>query len=113
MTPTQGSKGQQDMATTKTQEGPSATIKAYEDKISAQMQDAKARLEQIEAKAKEKNAQAELTAVNSLKTAKQNIDRRLQDLKATHATHVARAKADIDADVAAFKASIDDFSTKF
>jgi len=88
-------------------------LKAYEDKVKAQLQDAKTRLEQFEAKAKEKGAQAEITAVNGLKTAKANIDRKLQDLKKTSDTHVARAKADIDANVATFKASVDDFNAKF
>ena len=45
----------------------SATLKAYEDKIRAQVQEAKAKLDQFEAKAKEKKAQAEITALNSLK----------------------------------------------
>ena len=67
----------------------------------------------IEAKAKDKTAQAEIATVNSLKMAKQNIDRKLKDLKTTHDTHVARAKASIDADVAAFKASVNDFAAKF
>jgi len=89
------------------------TLKAYEEKISAQVQEAKARLEQIEAKAKEKKAQADIAVIGSLKTAKQNIDRKLQDLRTTHDAHVAHAKADIDADVARLKASVDDLATKF
>ena len=101
------------MANTTAQATPSSTLKAYEDKVKAQLQDAKGRVEQFEARAREKGAQAEITAVNGLKTAKANIDRKLQDLKKTSDTHVARAKADIDADVATFKASIDDFNAKF
>jgi len=101
------------MATANTQASPSATVKAYEDKVKAQLQDAKASLDQFEAKAKEKGAQAEITALNGLKTAKANIDQRLQDLKKTSDTHVARAKADIDADVATFKASVDNFNARF
>jgi F0F1-type ATP synthase membrane subunit b/b' len=100
------------MGTSTTQQGPSATVKAYGDKITAQLQDAKGKLAQLEARAKETKAQAEIATVNSLKTAKQNIDRKLQDLKTTHDTYVARAKADIDADVAKFKASVDDFAAK-
>jgi hypothetical protein len=100
------------MATTTTQAPPHPTLKAYEDKITAQMQEAKARLEQFEAKARDKTAQSETAAIASLKTAKQNIDRKLEDLKKTHDTNVARAKADIDADVAKFKASIDELAAK-
>jgi F0F1-type ATP synthase membrane subunit b/b' len=101
------------MATATTKQGPSSTLKAYQDKVTAQLQEAKARLDQFEAKAKEKNAQTEITAVNNLKTAKRHLDRKLQDLKATHDVYVARAKADIDADVAKFKASVEDFTAKF
>ena len=101
------------MATANAQATPSSTLKAYEDKVRAQLQDAKARVEQFEARAKEKGAQTEITAVNGLKTAKANIDRKLQDLKKTNDTYVARAKADIDADVATFKASVDSFNAKF
>jgi hypothetical protein len=102
------------MATTNTHSGTahSATLKGYEDKINAQMKEARARLDQLEAKAREHSAKAEITAINGLKTAKQAIDRKLQDLKSTHDTHMERAKATIDADVATFRASIDDFATK-
>jgi hypothetical protein len=100
------------MAMANTQATPNS-LKAYEDKVKAQLQDAKARIDQFEATAKEKGAHAEITAVNGLQTAKTNIDRKLQDLKKTSATYVARAKADIDADVATFKASVDNFNAKF
>jgi F0F1-type ATP synthase membrane subunit b/b' len=89
------------------------TLKAYEDKIKAQIGDAKARLEQFEAKAKDTRAQAETAAVNHLKALKENIDRKLQDLKTTHASYVASAKSEIDAEVAKFKASIDELGAKF
>jgi hypothetical protein len=51
-------------------------------------------------------------AINSVNTAQQHIDRKLQDLKTTHASNMSRAKADIDADVATFKAAIDELSAK-
>jgi putative IMPACT (imprinted ancient) family translation regulator len=100
------------MATTKTQDGPKSTIKAYEDKVAAQMKDAKARLDQLEAQGKAKAAQSEAKAIGDLKSAKQDIDRKLQDLKKTHDTHVTRAKAAIDADVAAFKTSVANVADK-
>jgi hypothetical protein len=100
------------MTTANAQGSVSSTINAYQDKIAAQMRDAKAKLERFEATAKDKTAQQEAAAISSLKTAKQNIDRKLQDIKTTHATLVSRAKAEIDADVAAFKASIDELATR-
>jgi hypothetical protein len=77
------------------------TLEALEDK-----------LKDLETKAKAKGTQTEIAAVSGLKTAKDNISRKLQELKTTHASNVARAKADIDTEVAVFKASIDELSAK-
>ena len=90
-----------------------ATLKAYEDKISSQVRDANTKLEEIESKAKEQKAQAEIATVNRLKTARENIDRKLQTLKTTHDADVAQAKTDIDAEVAKLKSSVDELATKF
>ncbi|HJZ72856.1 MAG TPA: hypothetical protein VKE51_14020 [Vicinamibacterales bacterium] len=81
--------------------------KAFEEKIKAQVKDAQTILEQFEAKAKEKRTEAEITAaIATLKSAKQDIDRRLHDLNTTHETHVTRAKSEIEADVAKFAGAI-------
>jgi F0F1-type ATP synthase membrane subunit b/b' len=90
-----------------------ATLKAYEDKVQAQLQEAKAKLDQLEAGAKEHRAEAEIKALSYLKTSKQNIDQKLHDLRTTHDAHVSRAKADIDAHVTSFKASIAEIAAKF
>jgi hypothetical protein len=84
----------------------SATLKAFQEKVTAQMHDAKAKLDELEARAKEKRAQAQLTAVNNLKATREHISKKVQDLKTTHASNVARAKADIDEAVAEFKSAI-------
>src|SRR5215510_4725566 len=89
-----------------------ATLKAYEDKIRAQVQEGKAKLEQFEARAKEKHADAEISVINQLKTSRQDIDRKLQELKSTHESHVAHAREVIDADVAKFKSSLDTLAGK-
>jgi hypothetical protein len=95
-------KGRTDM-TTMTARNSSATarttLRAYQEKVRAQIQDGKAKLEQLEAKAKDKRAQAEISAITRLKTAREDIKRKVQDLKTTHDARVARAKAGIDADV--------------
>ncbi len=98
--------------TPSTPQAPNPTLKAYEEKVRAQVQEAKAKLEQVEAKAKEQKADIEITAINRLKTTKQDIDRKLQGLKTTQDEHLARARADIDADVSKFKASVDTLSGK-
>jgi len=103
------------MTTTPTQSGPgaqNATLKAYEDKVRAQLQEGKAKLDQLNAKAKEKQAQAEIDVVSRLNATKQNIEKKLQDLKTTADAQVSRAKADIDADVASFKSSINELASK-
>jgi hypothetical protein len=41
--------------------------------------------------------QAEIAAVNGLKTARQNIEQKLNELATTQEAHIAGAKADIDA----------------
>ena len=90
-----------------------STLKGFEDKIHAQVGEAKTKLAQIEATAKEKRSQAETAAISRLQTVTQEIDRKLEDLKATHAAHVARAKSGIEADVAKFKASVEGLAAKF
>jgi hypothetical protein len=90
----------------------SAVIKAYQERISAQVQEAKAKLDLLDATARQKKAQAEIAAIASLKTAKEHIETQLKDLKTTHESNVSRAKAEIDAEVAKFKSSIDELGTK-
>ena len=57
----------------------SAGIKAFEEKISAQLQEAKSKIDEIDARAKGKMAQAEIDAINSLKSKRQEIDKKRQD----------------------------------
>jgi predicted trehalose synthase len=56
----------------------SATLKAFEDRVTAQVQKGKAKLEQLKTEAKEKGAQSELDAINSLKAIRENIHRKVQ-----------------------------------
>jgi hypothetical protein len=90
-----------------------STLQAYEEKIAAQIHAANVRIDEFETKAKPRRAQAEIAAINGLKAARQNIERMLVDLKSTRDTQVTRAKADIDAAIGAFQASLEDFRRKF
>jgi len=94
------------MAIERTHGGSSSTLEGYEGKIASKVQEAKERLEQFEAKAKKKGAVATIAAIGGLHLAKRHIDRKLQDLKTTHTANQARAKADIDTEVAAFIAAV-------
>jgi hypothetical protein len=101
------------MGTQNTQPAPESTLQAYEEKIAAQIHAANARIDEFESKAKPKRAEAEVAAINGLKTARQNIERMLVDLKTTRDAQAVRAKADIDKAIVAFQASLEDFRRKF
>ena len=92
-----------------------AEIKAYQDKVNAQLQEAKALLNGFEAHAKGKMAQSEIEAITRLKAKNQEIDKKLHhDLKTAGEVAVAaKVKADIDAEVATFKTSVDQLAAKF
>jgi hypothetical protein len=90
-----------------------AEAKAHEDKISAQLHEAKALLDEIEAHSRKKKAQAEIETITDLKARKQEIDKKWQDLKSAGEAKVgSQVKADIEADIAKFKASLDHFRAK-
>ena len=91
-----------------------AEIKAYQEKVNAQLQEAKALLNGFEAHAKGKLAQSEIDAISRLKAKHQEIDKKVhQDLKVTGGVAVAaKVKSDIDAEIARFKASLDQLAAK-
>jgi len=93
--------------------GPNATLKAYEDKVNAQIREAKAKLEQFEAKAATQRTQAESQAIEQLKATRQNLEQRVRDLKTAHESNMDRAKASIDAEVAKLHTSIDRLTAEF
>jgi hypothetical protein len=101
------------METQNPQPGTGSTLQAYEDKIAAQIRAANTRIDEFEAKAKPKRAQAEIAAIDGLKAARQGIERMLGELKTTGDAQVVRAKADIDKAIVAFQASLEDFRRKF
>jgi hypothetical protein len=93
------------------------TIKAYEEKIIAQLQQAKAQLGELEARAKGKMAQAEIDAINHLKAKRQEIEKKLQELKTVGDAKVEQVKAEqvkaeIDAHVTKLKSSLAELATK-
>jgi hypothetical protein len=89
-------------------------IKAYRAKVNAQLQEAKAVLSGFEARAKRKLAQAEIDTITRLKAKNQEIDKKVhQDLKVTtEVTLTAKIKSEIDAEMAKFKASLDQLNAK-
>ncbi len=86
--------------------------KAYEEKINAQLQQAKAQLGDFEARAKGKMARAEIDTVNRLKTKHQEIDKKRQNLKTSDQAKVGQAKAEIGTELGKLKTSMAELATK-
>jgi len=101
------------METPITQPGTASTLQAHEDKIAAQIHKTNVRIDEFEAKAKPKRAQAEIDAINGLNAARRTIEQMLVDLESTRDAQVARGKADIDKAIVAFQASLEDFRRRF
>ena len=90
----------------------SAGIKAFEEKVSAQLQEAKAKIDEIEAHAKGKVAQAEIDAINSLKAKRQEIEKKRHELKTAGDTKVEHLKSEIETEMARYKTSLSELATK-
>ena len=91
----------------------SATLKAYEDKINTQISDAKAKLDQLEAKATTQRTQAESKAIEQLKTTQQNLEQKVRELKTAQGGNLERAQGDISAEVAKLHTSLDKLTAEF
>ena len=91
-----------------------AEIKAYQEKINAQLREAKAVFNGVEAHAKRNLAQSEIDTLNHLKTKHKRIEKKVHhDLKtAGEVAIAAKVKSDIDAEVTKFKAAVDQLSEK-
>jgi hypothetical protein len=88
------------------------TEQTFEEKIHAQLQNAKTELERLEQTAKGKIAQAEIDAINQLKTKRQEIDKRRQELKTAVAAKADQIKAEIESELPKFMQSLDQFHAK-
>jgi vacuolar-type H+-ATPase subunit I/STV1 len=100
-------------ASTPSGTGTSATLKDYEDKVNAQIKQAKAKLDEFEAKAATQQTQAASKAIEQLKTTRQNLEQRMRDLKTMQAANLERAQGDISAEVAKLQTSIDKLTAEF
>lgn len=103
--------GVRTMATRTT--APEVDLRGYEDKIAATIHEANARIDQFEATARAKRAQAEIAAIDALKTTREKIEHKLNDLHTTQAAHVARVKSEIDASVVKLEKALEDFRQKY
>jgi len=91
-----------------------AEMKAHHEKINAQLHEAKALIEQIEAHARKNKAESEIEKLNELKTKKQEIENKWQrHLKtAGKAALALKVKTDIEAELAKLKGSLEEVSAQ-
>jgi len=79
----------------------------YEKKIADQIEEAEAKIEKFETKAKDNRLTAEIKAIDQLKVTRETLQTKLQALSTTSQVNIVRAKADIDKVAASLKASLD------
>ena len=89
-------------------------VKAYRKKVVAQLHEAKALLNGVEAHAQGKLAQSEIDTISHLKTKHQEIEGKVHDdLKEDGKVAIAaKVKSDIDAELTKLKASLDHLAAK-
>jgi hypothetical protein len=88
------------------------TIKAYEEKVSALLQQIRAQLGEFEARGKGKFAQAEIDTIQHLKTKHHDIDKKRELLKTVGEAKAGQVKAEIDAEISKLKASVAELAAK-
>jgi DNA repair exonuclease SbcCD ATPase subunit len=91
-----------------------AEVKAHQEKISAQLHEAKALIEEFEAHARKHKAQAEIEKITSLKSKRQGIEKKLHQLlkTAVEAKAAVQMKAGIDAELDQLKTSLEEVGTR-
>ncbi len=89
-----------------------SALKIYEDKVNAQLHEAKLQLEGLEAHTKGAVAQAELDTLKKLHSHKQRIEKKLTELKAHGETKLVEGKADTDDELAKLHAALSSAATK-
>jgi hypothetical protein len=87
-------------------------IKAFEHKLTAQLDEAKAEIEKLQAHGKGKVAQAEIDAIHRLREKRLEIEKRHHELKTAGEARAAQLKAEIEAEMTKFKASLDQLASK-
>ena len=85
-----------------------AEIKAYQEKINAQLREAKALLEGFEAHTNGKLAQSQIDKLSRLKAEHKEIEKKVQNAVKTtgEVALAAKVKSDIEAKLSRFRASV-------
>jgi hypothetical protein len=90
----------------------SAQIKAYEEKIRAELQKTKAHVVELEARAKSDFAQAQIDLLKDVKAFQKEIEEKLHELKTTGDGNAEQVKTYIDAKMAKLKSSLEQLAGK-
>ena len=91
--------------------GPSTVeVKAYEAKVTSQLEQAKKKLYELEGYFKGKKL--ELDAIHGLITTHKEIEKKASELKTVAETKVAQVKAEIDTKLATFNAKLAELAEK-
>lgn len=77
-------------------------LKAYEEKVTAQIEQAKGKLHELEGYFKGKKADTELEVLRGLRTTQKDIERKTSELKTIADAKVTQVKAEIDSTLATF-----------
>jgi hypothetical protein len=89
-----------------------AELKVYEEKVAAELRGVKAKIDEFEAHIRGKGAEAEVRAINTLKTKHQEIEKKRQELKTAGEAKAAQIKAEVDAELGRLKTSSEQLSAK-
>ena len=89
-----------------------AQIKAYEEKIRAELQKRRAEIMELEAGAKSDFAQAQIDLLKDAKAFQKEIEEKLHELKTTGDGNAEQVKAYIDAKMAKLKNSLEQLASK-
>ena len=89
-----------------------AQTKAYEEKVRAELQQAKSRLEEFVNRSKAEDKQVATDLMNQLERTHQKIERQLQKLETSAAEEIEEEKAEIDAGIGKLRAELTQLATK-
>ena len=89
-----------------------AQTKAYEEKVRAELQQAKSRLQEFANRSKAEDKQVATDLMNQLERTHQKIERQLQKLETSAAEEIEEEKAEIDAGIGKLRAELTQLATK-
>ena len=90
-----------------------AARKAVYDKVESQIHTFEARVATLKAKAESAKADAELTAIANLATAKRVLDAKVAELRSAGETKFEQVKADVERRLTEFDESLQAIASKF